>query len=60
MEITFSELDAEAVELLPAREALGYVNVALIDAYNSSTAANVFTVLSLAASTANQAIVVSQ
>jgi hypothetical protein len=60
MEITFSELAAEAVELLPAREALGVGNVALIGAYNASAAANVLTVLSAAASQANQAIVVFQ
>jgi hypothetical protein len=60
MEITFSELDAQAVELLPAREALGWFNTALVYASNSSTALNVLTLGSVAASQANQAIVVSQ
>jgi hypothetical protein len=60
MEITFSELDTEAVELLPAREALGWFNTALVYANNSSTALNVLTFGSLAASQANQAVVVSQ
>ena len=60
MEITFSELDTQAVELLPAREALGWFNVALISASNSSTALNVLTLGSVAASSANQAIIVSQ
>lgn len=60
MEITFSELDAQAVELLPAREALGWFNVALVHASNSSTALNVLTLGSVAASQANQAIVISQ
>jgi hypothetical protein len=60
MEITFSELDAQAVELLPAREALGWVNTAVIYASNSSTALNVLSIGSIAASSANQYIVVSQ
>lgn len=60
MEITYSELDTQAVELLPAREALGWFNVALIGASNSSTAANVLTLGSVALSQANQAIIVSQ
>jgi hypothetical protein len=60
MEITFSELDAQAVELLPAREALGYFNTALVYASNSSTALNVLTLGSVAASEANQVIIVSQ
>jgi hypothetical protein len=60
MEITFSELDAEGVELLPAREALGWFNTAIVGASNSSTAANVLTVLSAAVSQANQAVIVVQ
>jgi len=60
MEIMVSELDAQAVELLPAREALGFFNTALVGASNSSTALNALTVLSLAASQANQLVVVNQ
>jgi len=60
MEITFSELDAEGVELLPAREALGFFNTALVGASNSSTALNVLTAFSVAASQANQLVVVNQ
>jgi hypothetical protein len=60
MEITIAELDAEGVEMLPAREALGLANTAFVFAANSSTALNALTVLSLAASQANQGIVISQ
>jgi len=48
------------VELLPAREALGAFNFAAILASNSSTALNVLTVGSVAASSANQVIIVNQ
>lgn len=60
MEITYFELQAEGVELLPAREALGAFNFAGVLAQNSSTAVNVLSAFSLAASEANQAIVVFQ
>jgi hypothetical protein len=59
-EFTLSELDALEVEMLPSREALGAYNFAGILASNSSTALNVLTIASLAASQANQAIIVSQ
>lgn len=59
-EITLSELDALDVELLPAREALGAFNFAAILASNSSTALNVLTIGSVAASSANQVIIVNQ
>ena len=59
-EFTMTELDAVEVELLPAREALGAFNFAGIVASNSSLAANVLSVGSLAASQANQVIIVSQ
>ena len=59
-EFTLTELDAVEVELLPAREALGVLNFAAIVASNSSVAANVLSVGSLAASEANQVIIVSQ
>lgn len=59
-EFTMTELDAVGVELLPAREALGVLNFAAIWASNSSVAANVLSVGSLAASSANQVIIVSQ
>jgi len=60
MEITFAELEAEGVEMLPAREALGFFNTAFVEAYNSSTALNVLTFGSVAASQANQYIEVNQ
>jgi hypothetical protein len=60
MEITYFELEAEGVELLPAREALGVLNFAGIVAQNSSTSLNVLTAFSAAVSQANQVIVVSQ
>lgn len=59
-EFTMTELDGVEVELLPAREALGVLNFAAIWASNSSVAANVLSVGSLAASSANQVIIVSQ
>jgi len=60
MEITYFELEAEGVELLPAREALGAFNFAGVLAQNSSTSLNVLTAFSAAVSEANQVIVVSQ
>ena len=59
-EFTPAELEATEVELLPTREALGAFNFAGILASNSSTALNVLSAFSVAASSANQAIVVSQ
>ena len=59
-EFTLTELDAVEVELLPAREALGAFNFAAVVASNSSLAANVLAVGSLAASQANQVIIVAQ
>jgi hypothetical protein len=59
-EFTMTELDAVEVEMLPAREALGAFNFAGVVASNTSLAANVLTVGSLAASQANQVIIVAQ
>jgi hypothetical protein len=59
-EFTMTELDAVEVEMLPAREALGAFNFAGVLAQNTSLAANVLSVGSLAASQANQVIIVSQ
>ena len=59
-EFTMIELDAVEVELLPAREALGVFDFAAVYAQNSSLAANVLSVGSVAASSANQVIIVSQ
>jgi hypothetical protein len=59
-EFTMTELDAVEVELLPAREALGAFNFAAVWANNSSLAANVLSVGSLAASQANQAVIIVQ
>lgn len=60
MELTFSELDAERGEVLPAREALAVFNVADITAYNTAVAANVLTINSDAAAYAAQGIFVVQ
>jgi len=62
-ELTFTELDAQTVELLPARETLLFFaksNWAAVHATNSSLAFNAGTIHSFAASQANQAVIVSQ
>jgi hypothetical protein len=58
--LTITELDAESVELLPARETLFWDNWSAIYATNSSVALNAATVASAAYSAAVQTIVVSQ
>ncbi|WP_422935876.1 hypothetical protein [Sinomonas sp. P47F7] len=59
--LTITEIAAESVELLPARETLFWdVNTALIAAQNASYAVNAATVLSVAHSTAVQGITVTQ
>jgi hypothetical protein len=59
--ITFAELDAQAVELLPAKETLFFDdNWTAIYASNSSLAVNAATILSQANSAAVQTVVVSQ
>ena len=60
MQITVSELEMEGAELVPAREALAFVNWAAVYASNSSTALNVLTYDSTAESFAGQLIVVNQ
>ena len=63
-ELTFADLDTERVELLPARETLfvniGNQNWALVHATNSSLAFNAASAFSIAHSSANQAVIVSQ
>lgn len=61
-ELTFSELESEHVELLPARETLffNHYNWASIAATNSSMALNAATMLSQANSAAVQTITVGQ
>jgi hypothetical protein len=61
-ELTYSELDVESAELLPARETLFFntYNWANIYATNSSLAVNAATVLSHANSAAVQSISVRQ
>ena len=61
-ELTFTDLDAETVELLPARETLFYGNNnwAAIYASNSSMAFNAGSHFSHATSFAGQSISVSQ
>lgn len=59
--LTIAELDAQTVELLPAKETLAWGdNFAAIYASNSSLAVNAATVASAAYSAAVQTIVVSQ
>lgn len=60
MEFTYFELQAQDIELLPAREALGVLNFAAVAAQNTSTSLNLLTAFSAAYSQANQAIVVMQ
>ena len=62
-ELTITELEAETVELLPARETLFFNvhnNYAAVWASNSSTALNVLSLGSVAASSANQAVIIGQ
>ena len=59
-DLTIAELDAEGAELLPTREALGFINIACVTASNSSLAANVLTAGSSASSAALQGISVTQ
>ncbi|MFD1213138.1 hypothetical protein ACFQ36_13940 [Arthrobacter sp. GCM10027362] len=59
-ELTMSELEAQSVQMLPARETLFSLNFADVWASNSSVAANVLTINSLAASAAVQNIAVLQ
>lgn len=59
-ELTFSELEAESVELLPSRETLSLNNWANVYASNSSMALNAASYWSNAASSANQAVTVVQ
>lgn len=60
MEFTYFELQAEDIELLPSREALGVLNFAAVAAQNTSTSLNLLTAFSAAYSQANQAVVVMQ
>lgn len=59
--ITFAELDAESVALLPSKETLAFnYNWSNIYASNSSVALNAATLLSQANSAAVQTVVVTQ
>lgn len=59
--ITLSELDAQAVELLPSKETLSLdINWAAVSASNASYAVNAATLLSLANSSATQYVAVIQ
>lgn len=60
MTFTREELVREEVELLPSRETLAFFNWANVSATNVALATNSYTLLSLAAASANQAVVVSQ
>jgi hypothetical protein len=58
--LSFEELRSEQVELLPSRETLAFFNWANVSATNLAIAQNTVTLLSLAAASANQAVVVTQ
>jgi len=59
--ITLTELDAQAVELLPSKETLFFeANWAAVSASNASYAVNAATLLSLANSSATQHVAVIQ
>jgi hypothetical protein len=58
--LSFEELRGEQVELLPSRETLAFFNWANVSATNLAIAQNTVTLLSLAAASANQAVVVTQ
>ncbi len=59
--ITLTELDAQAVELLPSKETLLIdINWAAVSASNASYAVNAATLLSLANSSATQYVAVIQ
>ncbi|GAA0676531.1 hypothetical protein GCM10010193_32110 [Kitasatospora atroaurantiaca] len=67
MSMNIAELNAESVELLPSREALGrlkfvkvHVNVAYVDAHNESWAVNDHSPWALAQSEAQQSISIHQ
>jgi hypothetical protein len=60
--ISVAELEATTVELLPARETLGWINVniANVTAINLALAVNAGTYGSYATAVANQLVLVSQ
>lgn len=58
--VTIEELVAEEVELLPSRETLAFFNWANVSATNVALATNTYTWGSLAAASANQAVLVNQ
>ncbi len=58
--VTREELVSEQVELLPSRETLAFFNWANVSATNLAVASNTYTLFSLAAAEANQAVVVAQ
>ncbi|MFD1213136.1 hypothetical protein ACFQ36_13920 [Arthrobacter sp. GCM10027362] len=60
IEVTMSELEAQRVEMLPARETLFSFNFANVWASNSSVALNLLTANSAATSAAVQNIAVLQ
>lgn len=58
--VSYEELITEEVELLPARETLGFFNWAQVSATNVALATNSYTWHSWASATANQAVIVNQ
>jgi hypothetical protein len=58
--LSFEELRAEEIELLPSRETLGWFNYANVSATNLAISQNAATFLSLAHASANQIVAVSQ
>ena len=58
--LSFEELRAEEIELLPSRETLAWANWANVSATNLAISTNSATFLSLAHASANQLVFVSQ
>jgi hypothetical protein len=58
--VTLEQLVSEEVELLPSRDTLSLFNWANVSATNLAISTNTYTLASLAAASANQAVYVSQ
>lgn len=58
--LSFEELRAEEIELLPSRETLAWANWANVSATNLAISQNTYTFLSLAHASANQFVGVVQ
>ncbi len=58
--LTTVELDLEEIQVLPEREALGFINWANITASNTALALNAGSAFSVAKAAAMQAVIVNQ